>query len=146
MINEIKENRSKYHDTIIAKIDDYFYKHKRYDQQFSLALGLTDIDIDLSVFAEHNRQTDLFIELEKYFCCEVFDGTDAESGIRAASNSLTGFEHHYYTKRIFVSIVYSKEYDTSSKMVNRALDILEYAYAHNMDNVVVDNSSMLKDY
>ena len=79
--------------------------------------------------------------------CEMFfDGTDAESGIRAASNSLTGFEHHYYTKRIFVSVVYSKDYDTSSKMVNRALDILEYAYAHNMDNVVVDNSSMLKDY
>ncbi|MGB5965582.1 MAG: hypothetical protein WBF77_04940 [Sulfurimonadaceae bacterium] len=146
MINIIKENRSKYHNIIVNKIDDYFYKRKRYGQHFSLAVGLSDPDINLSVFNEHNRQTDMFIVLEKNLCCEVFDGTSAESGIKAAAILLTSFESHFYTKRIFASIVFSNDYDTSSQMVNRLFDILEYAFSHNMENMVVDNSLMIKDY
>ncbi len=142
----IKENRNKYHNIIVEKIDDYFYKRKRYEQHFSLAIGLTDPDVDLSSFDEHNRQTDLFIKLEQNLCCEVFDGTGLESGIKAASNLLTSFEHNFYTKRIFVSIVFSQDFDTSSQMINRLFDILEYSYSHNMANMVVDNASMIRDY
>ena len=146
MTNIIKHNRSKYHNIIVNKIDDYFYKRKRYDQQFSLAIGLSDPDVGISAFDEHNRQTDMFITLDKNLCCEVFDGTSAESGIKAAAILLTDFESHFYAKRIFISIVFSKDYDTSSQMVNRLFDILEYAYAHNMENIVVDNSLLIKDY
>ena len=146
MINIIKDNRSKYHSIIVNRIDDYFYKRKRYDQHFSLAIGLSDPNVDISVYAEHNRQTDMFITLEKNLCCEVFDGTSAESGIKAADILLTDFESHFYAKRIFASIVFSKDYDTSSPMVNRLFDILEYAYSHNMENMIVDNSLLIKDY
>ena len=146
MINMIKENRSKYLNIIVNRIDDYFYKRKRYGQHFSLAIGLSDPDIDISAYNEHNRQTDLSIVLEKNLCCEVFDGTTAESGIKAASILLTSFESHFFTKRIFSSIVFSKDYNTSSQMVNRLFDILEYAYSNNMENMVVDNSLMIKDY
>ena len=146
MINIIKDNRNKYHNIIVNRIDDYFYKRKRYNQHFSLAIGLSDPDVDVSAFDEHNRQTDMFIKLEKNLCCEVFDGTCAESGIKAAAILLTGFESHFYTKRIFASIVFSNNYDTSSQMVHRLFDILEYSYSQNMVNMVVDNSLMIKDY
>lgn len=142
----IKENRSKYQTIIVNRIDDYFYKRKRYDQHFSLAIGLFDPDIDLTVFDEHSRQTDIFIKLERNLYCEVFDGTTAGSGIKAASNLLTIFESHFYGKRVFASIVFSKDYDTSSQMVHRLFDILEYSYSNNMQNIIVDNSLMLKDY
>ena len=146
MINMIKENRQLYHSIVVNKIDDYFYKRKRYDQHFSLALALSYPDTDIKAFNEHHRQTDKFIVLEKNLCCEIFDGTTAESGIKALSILLTSFENHFYTKQIFTSIVFSKDYDTSSQMVNRLFDILEYAYSHRMENVVVDNSLMIKDY
>lgn len=146
MINMIKENRKIYHNIIVNKIDDYFYKRKRYGQHFSLVVALSDPDTDIKAFNEHNRQTDKFILLEKNLCCEIFDGTTAESGIKAASILLTSFENHVYLKRIFISIVFSKDYNTSSQMVSRLFDILEYAYAHNMENMVVDNSLMIKDY
>jgi len=146
MINTIKENRSKYQDVIVKKIDDYFYKRKRYNQHFSLAIGLTDPDVDVSTYREHNRQTDMFIKLEKNLCCEVFDGTSEESGIKAAGVLLTNFESHFGAKRIFASIVFSNNYDTSSQMVHRLFDNLEYSYSQNMVNMVVDNSLMIKDY
>lgn len=146
MISMIKENRSKYQKIIVDKIDDYFYKRTRYDQHFSLAVVLSSPDIDISVFNEHNRQTDMFIVLEKNLCCEIFDGTTEESGIKAASNLLTSFESHFYTKRIVISIVYSKDYNTSSQMVHRLFDILDYAYSHKLENMVVDNSLVIKDY
>ena len=146
MINIIKENRNKYQKIVVNKINDYFYKRKRYNRHFSLAIGLSDPDIDVSTFNEHNRQTDIFIKLEKNLCCEVFDGTSAESGIKAAGILLTDFESHFYTKRIFASIVFSKDYDTSSQMVHRLFDILEYTCSHNMENMVIDNSLMIKDY
>jgi hypothetical protein len=142
----IKENRSKYQTVIVNRIDDYFYKRKRYHQHFSLAIGLFDPDLDLSALDEHSRQTDIFIELEKNLYCEVFDGTTAGSGIKAASNLLTIFENNYYGKRVYASIVFSNDYDTSSQMVHRLFDILEYAYSHNMPNMIVDNSVMIKDY
>lgn len=146
MINAVKENRRAYLNVIVDRIDDYFYKRKRYGQHFSLAIILSDPDIDISTFNEHNRQTDIFIVLEKNLCCEVFDGTTAESGIKAASILLTDFESHFYAKRIFTGIVFSKDYDTSTQMVNRLFDILEYAYSHKMENVMVDNTLMIKDY
>ncbi len=146
MINMIKENRRTYQNIIVDKIDDYFYKHKRYDQRFSLAIGMSDTDVDLTIFDKNNRQTDMFIELEKNLCCEVYDGTNVENGVKASSNALTSFEQHYYAKRIFVGVVCSQDYDTSPQMVNRVFDILEYAFTHNMDNVVVDNASMIRDY
>ncbi len=146
MIDTIKENRRKYLNIIVNRIDDYFYKRKRYSQHFSLAIALSDPDVDISAFNEHNRQTDMFIVLEKNLCCEVFDGTTAESGIKAAGILLTDFESRFYTKRIFTGIVFSNDYNTSSQMVNRLFDILEYAYANKMENVVVDDTLMIKDY
>lgn len=142
----IKANRNIYQQLIVNKIDDYFYKRKRYGQHFSLALALSDPDTDIKVFNEHNRQTDKFIVLEKNLCCEIFDGTTAESGIKAASVLLTSFENHFYSKRIFISIVFSKDFNTSSQMVSRLFDILEYAYSQKMENMVVDSSLMIKDY
>ncbi len=142
----IKENRSQYQKIIVDKIDDYFYKRTRYDQHFSLAVVLSSPEIDISVFNEHHRQTDMFVELEKNLCCEVFDGTTEESGIKAASNLLTGFESRFYTQRIIIGIVFSKDYSTSSQMVHRLFDILEYAYSHKLENMVVDNSLVMKDY
>lgn len=146
MINMIKKNRSEYQKIIVDKIDDYFYKRTRYEQHFSLAVVLSTPELNISVFNEHNRQTDMFVVLEKNLCCEVFDGTTEESGIKAASNLLSNFESHFFTKRIVISIVFSKNYSTSTQMVHRLFDILEYAYSHKLENMVVDNSLMIKDY
>ena len=93
-----------------------------------MAIGLTDPDVDVSAYREHNRQTDMFIKLEKNLCCEVFDGTREERGAEAAGILLTDFESYLWTKRIFARLGFSNNADTSMPMVNRRFNVLEYSY------------------
>jgi len=145
MINVVKNNRQKYLQEIISHLDDYSYRSKRYNIEFSLAIGLCNESIDLTTFINFKRKTDTFITLETNLCCIVLDCTAADSAIKTASNLLSVFQSKYFNKELFTAVVTSKDYDdNNNRMINDLFDILDYSVSNNMDNLVLDQSQMLE--
>jgi hypothetical protein len=121
------------------------YRNKRYNLDFSLAIGLSYDQINLEKFIDSKRKTDNFIHLEDYLYCMVLDGASYESAIKATSNLQTQFQTQYFNKKLYIAVVASSEFDNENIMVNSLFDILEYSISHNMDNMVIDKSQMLLD-
>jgi len=146
MIELLKTNRRKYLSVINEKIQDFSYRSERYNQKFSIAIGLCNEDVSLSSFSSYTRQTDEFIILEDNLCCIVLDCAPQGSGIKAATNMLSGFQHNYFGKTLYSSVVCSSEHSSSTQMVHQLFDVLEYSIANNMDNMVVDPEQMMMAY
>lgn len=143
MINLIKNNRRNYHQKIIDKLGDYAYRMKRYDLDFSVAIGFSEDEVNLAEFISIKRRTDEFIVLEDNLCCIILDGADSNSAIKAASNLQTEFQHRHFNTKLFVSVVTAKDYDNDAVMINSLFDILEYSILNNMDNMVIDNHQII---
>ncbi len=143
MIHLIRDNRKVYCTAIMKRLEDYNYRHERYNFNFSLAIGLSSDGIDLRGFDSFKRQTDEFIILEEHLCCVVLDGSDTEDAIKATSNIQTQFETNYFNKKLFVVVTSSHDYDNKVSMLNSLFDILEYAITHDMDSMILDKSQMI---
>ncbi len=144
MIDFIQNNRSKYHEIIIDALVDYSYRMKRYDLNYSVAVGYSEPGANLAEFIKMKRQTDTFIVLEDNLCCIIFDGANSDSAIKAASNMQTSFQHKYFNIKLFVSIVTGQDYYNDTVMVHSLFDVLEYSLLNNMDNIVMDSHQLLK--
>jgi len=143
LLKLIRDNREKYTSIIDRYMQDFVYRSKRYEQHFSLSIGLCDFDTDLKSFESFIRQTDKFIILEDNMCCVILDCAPSCSGLKAANNMLAGFQSRYFSKSLFSSVVSSDEKKENLQMINELFYILEYAINNNMDNTVVDSESML---
>ena len=146
MIKLLREKRKIYLDKIIAELDQYLYRCKRYNFEFSLALGLSDERVNLENFTHKKRKTDAFIHLEDNLYCIVLDGTNSDSAIKATSNLQTLFQRTYFDVKLYVSVVTSTEYNSEYVMVNSLFDILEYSINHNMDNQVMDKDQITQKH
>jgi len=142
MIKLLREKRKIYLDKIISNLNEYSYRSKRYNFEFSLALGLADEKINLEKFAEMKRMTDTYIHLENNLYCIILDGTSADTAIKATSNLQTMFQRQYFNVKLFISVVSSSEYNSEYVMVNSLFDIIEYAINNNMDNQVMDRGQI----
>lgn len=146
MLEHIRQNRQGYLETIDSRTTDFFYRTERYKQSYSIAIGFTNPEIDLSGFASYTRQTDDFIVLEKNICAVVLDCAPANCGIKAATNMLSGFQSLNFGQRLYTSVVSSENQSSSKMMINQLFDVLEYSIANNMDNMVVDPDNMMGSY
>ena len=142
MIKLLRKKRKIYLDKIISNLDEYLYRSKRYNFEFSLALGLADEKMNLENFSEMKRKTDAYIHLEDNLYCIVLDGTSADTAIKATSNLQTMFQRKYFNVQLFISVVSSSEYNNEYVMVNSLFDIMEYSINNNMDNLVMDKGQI----
>ncbi len=143
MLQQIQKNRANYLEIIQDRIEAFLYRSERYDLNFSLAIGYCSNDVDLSGFGQYIRSTDEFIILEKNICCIVLDCAPAGSGVKAATNMLSNFQHNYFGKTLYSSVVCSEDHNNSTQLINQLFDVLSYSISHNMDNMVVDPQQML---
>ena len=144
-IEVLRAKRQDYHKNIKSALEHYAYRGDRYDIDFSVAIGLSDNDIDLRPFSSYTRKSDAFLILEKNLCCVVLDCTPAGGGMKAAENMLVGFQQRFFGRSLYSSVVWYREYRDVNKMVHHLFDILEYSISNNMDNMVVDPTQVI-DY
>lgn len=142
MLSSIKNNRQKYHRTILDTIEDNLYRKKRYELNFSLAIAICNNDVCMRDFSTHIRQTDKFIGLEEHLCSVVFDGIPFDKALKVTSNLQNIFQNKHFNKKLFIGIVSSADFehdDNGYKMINSLLDVLEYSISNDMNHEIVDN-------
>lgn len=143
-LEKLRDKRRVYHKNIRESLEHYAYRGDRYNIDFSVAIGLSDEDIDLTPFGSYTRKTDAFLILEKNICCVVLDCTPPGGGMKAAENMLVGFQQRFFSRSLYSSVVWYHEYRDVSKMVHHLFDVLEYSLSNNMDNMVVDPTQIIE--
>ena len=141
LLEQIRVNRKKYEENILASIKDYVYNYERYKSNFTLAIGAACSDVDLEKFSSMIRPTDKFIILDEQLCCVIFPFTEADQGIKAVSNLLSKFERQFFSEKIYLSVVNAEEFTTPESMLNRLFNILKSGIENGMENMPLDHIS-----
>lgn len=125
-------------------IKDFSYRFKRYDVNYSMAIGYSPENIDMSPLSQHIRETDRFIVLDHNTCVVIFDCANDEAGTKAANNMLTRFEGTFFSTPLFTSIVTASNYENVSLMMDELFYLLNYAIEHNMKNILMGHSQLIQ--
>lgn len=139
LLKNISDNRKQYEEEVLKSIKDYCYNYERYKANFTLAIGAICSEIDMGSFAKLIRETDRFIVLDAHICCIVFPFTDANQGLKAASNLLSEFESKFFSEKIYIGVENAGECSSCEKQVERLFDILKYSIENGMQNMPLDN-------
>ncbi len=143
MINVFKEKRQTLQAKLLHEATDYEYRFKRYHLNYSIAIGFTPESIDMTPLSAFIRASDRFVVLEPNICAIILDGTADEGGIKAANNLLTYFQNHFFGHSLFASVATASNFIDASHLVHEVFDLLEYAIANNMDNLLIDSSQVI---
>lgn len=146
MINFSNEQHSLMKEKLTQAIKDFSYRFKRYEVNYSVAIGHTPEDVDLSKISQYIRETDRFIILNHNTCAVILDCSDDIRGIKAANNLLTHFQGTFFSTPLYFSIVTASNYDTEHKMTHELFYLLEYAIKHNMNNILVEHSQVMRNH
>lgn len=125
-------------------VKDFGYRFKRYEINYSITIGYTSEDIDLTQMAGFIRETDRFIILNHNTCAVILDCSDEIRGIKAANNLLTHYQSVFFSIPLYLSIVTASNYETNSKMIHELFYLLDYAIKHNMNNILLDHSQVIQ--
>lgn len=144
MVNYLHAQRKALQEKLLEEIGDFDYRCTRYKVNYSIALACTKEPIDLTPLCIYIRKSDRYIPLGENIHAVVFDCTDSEKGIKAANKLLTYFQHTYFSKSAFSSIITASDCGNPVQTVSQLFDLLDYALRHNMDNHVIDKSQVMK--
>lgn len=142
MQNLTQDNRQKYSRVIMDSLDDYSYRSKRYHIDFSLAIGLCNVNVDFNDLISKKRKTDKLIMLEENLCCVVLDCAPADCAVKATSNLQNGFKIKYSNNELYTGVVTSRDYDSDKNMVESLFDVLDYSITHDMKGLIADKNHM----
>ncbi len=138
------EQRSIMGEKLIQAVKDFTYRYKRYGIKFSIAIGHTSDEIDLTPLSEHIRESDRFIVLDHNTCAIILDCADDDNGIKAANNLLTLFQGSYFSSPLYAAIVTVSNYEASELMIRELFYLLNYAIEHNMNAILVEHSQVIR--
>lgn len=138
MIDMIDDNSKEFHQKILDKLDDYFYRENRYNLDFSIVIALCNENVNSSKLINIKRQTDELIILKDNLFCVVLDGTSSVTGVKAASHIQTEFLNMYGDKELFIALVTSQDYIDHSEMIDSLFKILKYSIVNNIHNIIID--------
>ncbi|HEX5622854.1 MAG TPA: hypothetical protein VFX57_00305 [Sulfuricurvum sp.] len=129
---------------LIQTLKDFDYRFKRYEISYSIAIGHSPDNTDLSIFADYIRLTDRFIILDRNTCAVIFDCTNTESGVKAANNLLNHFQSLFISAPLFTSVVTASNYENTVQMIQELFSLLNYTIAHNMNSIVLTHSQQIQ--
>lgn len=133
-------------EKLTQAVKDFSYRFRRYEINYSIAIGHTPEAIDLSILSRHIRESDRFIILNHNTCAVILDCTSDTCGIKAANNLLTHFQGTFFSTPIYLGIVTASNYDTDSKMTHELFYLLDYAIEHNMNSILVEQSQVIQKH
>ncbi len=124
LTEQILESYNCYKNEILGDLEEFSYRKKRYDVDFTIALFISSDKIDFDFIKESIRDTDKVIVLEHNFIAVVFDFATEESGLKATENLLTLLEPRLFSDEIYISVVNSHDRLDDDEHVRKALDLL----------------------
>ncbi len=146
MVNTFNEYRQKFQEQLVKESMNYHYRFTRYHADYSIALAyISDEHVDLNVFAEHLRASDMLIFFHANLCAIIFDGTNAEEGIKAANSLLSHVQNFFFAKHLYMAVISTDRDKSQFQMVHDLFDLISYAITHNMDNLVVESSQVIRN-
>lgn len=139
------EHYSLMNDKLSQAVKDFSYRFKRYNVSYSIAVGHTTENVDLSLISGYIRETDRFITLNHNTYAVVFDCTDEITGIKAGNNLLARFQGSFFSTPLYTSIVTASSYETNAKMIHELFYLLDYAIEHNINNIILEHSQVIQN-
>jgi hypothetical protein len=133
-------------EKLLHALKDFDYRLKRYEVNYSIALGYSPAEIDLSPMAHYIRESDHFVILNHNTCAVIFDCTDEERGIKAANNLLTHFQGAFFSTPLYTSIVTASNYSATPQMLHDLFYLVNYAISHHLSNIVVEPSQLMQTH
>lgn len=117
-------------EKLIQTLKDFDYRYKRYEINYSIAIGYCSEDVNLSVLSDYIRGDDRFIVLDHHTCAIIFNYSNVQLGIQAANNILNRFHSTFLSAPLFATLVTASNYDSVTQMVPELLNLLQDAIEH----------------
>lgn len=137
------EKRQAYQKKLVESAMDFSYRYERYNVNYSIALGYSPEEIDLSPMSQFIRDTDIFLVLDDHTCAILLDCADDERGLKAANNLLTKFQGNAFDTPLYSAIVTASNYSDSEKMVRELFYLIDFAIANNTNQQVIDHTQII---
>ncbi len=142
IVKKFIDNRHKYQDMLIDVISLFMYREQRYNEHFSMILIYIQDDSYHYKFTNIIRESDKYIQLDKYLHCIFLDSSSNDTYIKGAESILYKLQKEHLNNFYF-STVNSENYNFDKfRMINKSLDILQCALKFNAYNIVIDNDYM----
>ena len=146
MVTFSAEQRSIMQEKLTQAIKDFSYRFKRYEINYSIAIGYSPEELDLTPLSHFIRESDRFVVLDQHTYAIILDCTDDESGIKAANNLLTHYQGEHFSKPLYTSIVTADNFDTVPLMIQELFYLLDYALEHNMNSILMESSQVMQKH
>lgn len=130
-------------EKLLQAVKDFHYRFERYEANYSIAIGYSPQDIDLTPLGGFVRKTDSFVILDQHTCAIILDCADDIKGMKAANNLLTHFQGSFFATPLYTCVVTASNYDTDAKMIHELFYLLRYATENNMNNILVESSQII---
>ncbi len=124
LIEQILENYNSYKNRILQDISDYEYRKKRYGVDYTIALFVSDENLNANDFKCRVRDTDKIIDVASNIIAVIFDFASEDGGLKAAENLMTLLEPKLFEQKLFVSVVNSHDMIDDDEHVRKVLDIV----------------------
>lgn len=143
MVNPLGNSRKDLQMALLHEAIDFEYRYRRYEINYSIAIGLTTEEIDMSALSSFIRSSDRFVVLTPNICAVILDSAGDQEGIKAANNLLTYFQNHFFGHTLYAAVSTASNHLDAAQLIHEAFDLLEYAISNNMNNLVVDSSQVI---
>lgn len=137
------EKSHTYQKQLLESAMEFSYRYERYNINYSIAIGYSPEEIDLSPMSNFIRETDKFIVFSNNICAILLDCTNDESGIKAANNLLTKFQGNAFDTPLYSAVVTASNYASSEKMIRELFHLIDFAIANNTNQQVIDHSQII---
>lgn len=131
-----------YQSKLLESAEEFSYRYERYKINYSIAIGHSMDEIDLTSMSSFIRSTDKFIVLSDNTCAILLDCANDASGIKAANNLLTKFQATAFGTLLYSAVVTASNYSTSEKMIRDLFHLIDFAIVNNTNHQVIDHSQV----
>ncbi|MCX6075126.1 MAG: hypothetical protein NTY39_12450 [Campylobacterales bacterium] len=145
MIDLFNKYRKNLQKEVVKRASLYDYRYVRYNINYSITACYVNEPTDLMHIASNLRQSDDFIKLNDHLYVMFLDATDDEQGIKTSTNILNSMQAQFFTKPFYIAVVTATNYTDLFQMIHDLFDLIEYALLHNMNNIVIDSSQLIKN-
>ena len=135
LIEQVLENYNSYKNTILRNIEDFSYRKVRYYVDFTVALYISQKELDSNFIKEQIRDTDRILMLDKNLVVVIFDFAKEEAGFKAAENLLSKIEPALFGAELFISVANSHGMIDDDEQIRKAFDTLINEIRNHFDDV-----------
>ena len=115
------------------------YRFDRYGRSCTISLLYSEDEIEMNWFRKRVRLTDRIVQLEKNLILVIFEETKIAGGIKASEKLLVIISEEIEAD-IFCGVVECRKKNEGTLIINRLINLVNYAIVNGHKNEVIDSS------